>query len=237
MGDLRIGIVGLDTSALVDPGASVVGYRSRRMMHAHPNRLLFYNAVTNSTVEVGGFYLAAAYAGRFAAQTPQEPLTKKQIRGFSGLPATMASQMTTAKKNTWSDSGVAVSEVNRDGALIVRHGTSTDRSNTLTREISLVRARDYMVALIQSTLDSSGLIGSYIEGDTVTAIGGVIEGILETAMVLEYIVGYNNVSVRQRPGLPSIIDVKFQYKPAYPLNYITVVFSVDTTTGETSVTA
>lgn len=233
-GLLRVGIVGVDTGATVDPATLVAAYQSKRIMHAHPNRMTFYNGATNSTIEIGGMYLAAAYAGRFSGLTPQEPLTMKVIRGFSGIPATMASQMTTAKKNIWSNQGVAVTQITRQNTLVVRHGTSTDRTSTLTREFSLVRARDALVNLIQDTLDTSGLIGTYIDTDTTTRIQGVITGVLETAKALGVIVDYQGTSVRQRPGLPSVIDVKFQYVPAYPLNYIDVSFSVDTTTGSTS---
>lgn len=234
LSNLRVGIVGVERSVSIDPANLVASYANKRIMHAHPNRLNFYNGLTNTTIEVSGYYLAAAYAGRFAAQPIQMPLTKKRVRGFAGIPATALSQMTTSKKNTWSDAGVAVAEVTRQNTLVVRHGTSTDRTNVNTREISLVRARDAMVNLIQDTLDASGLIGSYLVAETPTRISGVIEGILETAMASEIIVGYSDVRVRQTSLEPSIIEVKFRYKPAYPLNYIVVSFSVNTETGETT---
>ena len=234
LGVTRTGVVGLERTVTIDPADVVDSYRSRRVMHAHPNRVLYYNGSANTTIEVSGYYLAAAYAGRIASQPVAEPLTKKRVRGFAGVPSSLLAQMTTARKNTWSNQGVAVTEVTRQGTMVVRHGTSTDRASVQTREFSLVRARDALVALIQDTLDNSGLVGSYIEADTLTRINGVIEGILETAMTNDFIVGYSDVKTRQISAEPSVIEVKFRYKPAYPLNYIVVSFSINTETGETT---
>lgn len=234
VGTLRVGIVGTETTVTVDPASLVDAYRSRRIMHAYPNRVLYYNGSANTTIEIGGYYLAAAYAGRIASQSVSIPLTKKRVRGLAGIPFSLLSQMTISKKNTWSNQGVAVTEINQQGVMVVRHGTSTDRTSTVTREFSLVRARDALINLIQQTLDNSGLIGSYIEGDTLTRINGVIEGILETAITNGFIVGYDNVKSRQTAGEPTVIEVKFRYRPAYPLNYIVVSFSINTETGETT---
>lgn len=234
---LRIGIIGTDVVGSTNPATLVAQYTSKRVMHAYPYRLLYFIGASNTTIEVGGCYLAAAYAGRFAGLPPQEPLTQKAIRGFSGIPATVASQMTTAQKNVWSDAGVAVAQVTRANTLVVRHGTSTDRTSTLTREVSLVRARDTLVNLLRDTLDASGMIGTYIDADTTVRLQGVITGILESAKAAETILDYSGVKVRQRPGLPSVIDVKFQYIPAYPLNYVVVTFSIDTSTGDSTLTA
>jgi hypothetical protein len=44
-------------------------------------------------------------------------------------------------------------------------------------------------------------------------------------------VSYTTLQVRQSSGDPTIIEVKFQYQPAYALNYITVSFEVSVTTG------
>lgn len=236
LGIYRVGIVGMEKTVTIDPSSLVDSYRSKRMMHAYPNRMNYYNGASNTTIEVPGYYLAAAYAGRFAANVVAKPLTKERVRGFSGIPATVLSTMTASQKNSWSNLGVAVTELTQSNTLLVRHGTSTDRSSVVTREVSIVRARDALVNLLQSTLDSSGLIGSYITTETTTRIAGVIEGILETAKYQEYIVDYSDVKVRQISTEPSVIEVKFRYKPAYPLNYIVVSFSVNTETGETSLT-
>lgn len=235
-GVFRVGILGLDVGAAVDPATTLGSFKSKRVMEAWPNRMQFYSGASNATTDISGYYLAAAYAGRFGTLAPQMPLTKKAIYGFAGISPTVLATMSTVQKNIWSDAGVAVAEVNRAGVLNVRHGTTTDRSTAMTREMSLVRAKDSLVNLIQDTFDASDLVGGFIDGSTVDRVQGAMVSILEQASAAEIIVGYSNVKVRIRPGDPQVIEVKFLYQPAYPLNYINVSFSVDTTTGVTSLT-
>jgi hypothetical protein len=235
LNSFRIGVMGYERIVTRAPEVLAAAARSPRIMLAWPNRLSYYNGATNTMIEVAGYYLAAAYAGRMASLSVQTPLTKKQIRSFAGLPATMAQTMTVTTKNTWSAAGVAVTEVSRDGRLIVRHGTTTKTDTITVREVSLVRAKDALIGLIQLTTDRSDMIGSPIDDQTPIRVKSVIQGCLETAKNTGIIVSYNNLKVRQTPADLSVIEVKFQYQPAYPLNYIVVSFSINTTTGETNV--
>ena len=234
-GLFKTGFLGLESTVTVDPATTVASFKSKRVVFAGvPQKLSYYNGATNSTFDVSSYYLAAALAGIAAANPSQIPLTKKVVRGFSGVPAATAAGLTITAKNKWSEAGVLVCEIARSGALVVRHGTTTDRTNTQTRELSLVRAKDDLVNLIQDTFESAGLIGGFIDGETGLRIQGVVTGVLESAVRYDLIVGYGGVKVRQRPGDPQVIEVKFQYQPAYPLNYIVVSFSINTATGETT---
>jgi hypothetical protein len=126
-----------------------------------------------------------------------------------------------------------VAEIDRANRLIVRHGTSSDPTSVLTREMSLVRAKDSMVTLIHDTMDSSGIIGTPINDETPIRIKGVMAGCLETLVGAGVIVAYNDLKVRQQSIDPTVVEVKFQYQPAYPLNYIVISFSINTLTGQT----
>lgn len=234
-GLFRLGILGFEKTATINPVTAVGNFRSNRVVMAWPNRLHYFHSYSNQTIEVAGYYLAAAYAGRLASLPVQMPLTKKQVSGFTGIPASLRQTMTTSQKNTWSDQGIALTEVARDGRLVVRHGTTTQRTNIQTREISLVRAKDALINLLQETVDSAELVGTYIDEDTPQRVKGVIGGVLEAAKTSDVIVEYTGLKIRQLPGDPSVMEVKFQYRPAYPLNYIVVSFSINTSTGETTV--
>jgi hypothetical protein len=196
--------------------------------------LNYYNGQTNTVIEVAGYYLAAAAAGVMTSLPVQIPLTRKQIRGFAGIPTAKRATLTPTNKNLWSSAGVMVAEIDRNGRLIIRHGTSSDPTSVLTREMSLVRAKDAMVTLIHDTVDSAGLVGSSIDEETPIRVKGVMAGCLETLVDVGVIVGYLDLKVRQLVGDPTVIEVKFQYKPAYPLNYIVVSFNINTLTGETT---
>lgn len=245
-GVLRFAMVGLDqnyTGAAADVAALASGISSTRIALAYPNQLNFFNGVTNTSTVVDGYYLAAACAGILVAQQPQMPLTNKVVTGFSGFPAAVARAMTPTNKDTMAKGGVMVVELNRQNQLKVRHGLTTNYAGgVLLREISLVRAQDALYDLLQTTMEASGLIGIPIDSTTALSVKSIVAGALENAKsaTVGLIVDYNQLAVREQAppsGDPTVIEVRFAYKPSWPLNYILVSFTVDTSNGSVSDTS
>jgi hypothetical protein len=241
-GVLRMAIVGLShqySQSLSVTEGLATGIASSRIVMAWPNQLSLYNGVTNGTDTISGYHLAAAYAGLLSAQAPNVPLTASQPLGFSGFPSATLLAMTTTNKNALSSSGISVTEPARTGGLRVRHGLTTNYAGgQLTREISLVRQSDALYDLVQTALNSAQLIGQPIIATTALSVKGVVNSALETAMAANLIIGYTGLQVREQAppsGDPTVIEVQFAYQPTYPLNYILVNFTVDTTTGITTV--
>ena len=236
----RIAIVGLPeafTGETPDVLAQQIDYR--RVVLVWPPSFLYYNAVVNATQTLDGIYFAAACAGVLANQDVNRGLTRAQIRSFSGIPAAVLANMSTSNKNTWSSKGVSVAEVDRTQRLVVRHGVTTDVSSVQNREISIVRCQDALFQLISVSLNQADLIGDPIEVNTPLAVKGIIAGALETALSSNTIQAYTNLLVRQQAlpsGDPTVIECTFSYSPTYPLNYITVVFTLDLTTGDVTTT-
>lgn len=239
-GILRMAITGLDQSyagSIANVAALASGISSRRIILAYPNQLEYYNGVLNQTVTVDGFYLAAAYAGVISRQDIQTPLTHKTVQGFSAITSSVLKTLTPTNKDTLAKGGVAVVEPDRAGRLRVRHGVTTDfGGGILTREISLVRVQDGLYNLLQDTMENSGLIGIPITDSTALQVKSVVSGALETAKNTNgLIVDYNSLAVRQQSppsGDPTVIDVRFAYRPPWPLNYILVSFTVDTSNAD-----
>ena len=233
-GFLRFGVIGFDTTVTTAPDTLIAtsGAKNRRTMLAYtgPGGLLMYSGGVNATFSASHGYLAAAYAGRMASLPVQRSLTKQPISSFSGLGGTPLSN---ALKSQYAQAGVAVAEVDRLGRLVVRHGVTTDNTNINTREAAVVRARDALVTMVSNGFAESDLIGQPVDDEVVYTIKSAMQGFLETAVGTETIVSYSGLAVRQRVGDPSTVEVKFAYKPAYPLNYIAVSFSIDMTTGAT----
>lgn len=234
----RIAIVGVDRNydSTTEPFASLASFTNdKRVVLAYPSRLLANNPGTNQTIEVGGMYLAAAYAGQLSYNPVARGLTRMIIRSFTGVPPVVQQSMTLSANNTMSQAGVAVTEVNRLGQMVVRHGVTTNPTTLTSREISLVRVADTLFQLVQSGLDYVGLIGQPIDSDMPTKIKGAVSTILENALQSEVIQAWGNLLVRQQSlpnGDPTVIEVQFAYAPAVPLNYIQVRFAIDLTTGD-----
>jgi hypothetical protein len=207
---------------------------NKRIVVVYPTRYNLYNPNTAETVEVGACYAAAALGGRLVLNAVEKSLTRQVIRSFDSIPASVHQAMTLAFKNNLSASGVCVIETDRLDRLVVRHAVTTDMAALNTREISLVRIADVLSQNIQVGLDSSGLIGDPIDDEMTVRVKGALLGLLERAIMDNVIVSYAQVLVRQQVlpnGDPSVIECQFAYKPAVPLNYITVKFTLNLTTG------
>lgn len=228
----RIGIIGFDppaSGAGVDAAVLAQNVKFKRIILAYASGLglSFYVSQTGQTITLGEGYLAAAYGGMFARLPIQKALTQETVQGFTGI---VGQPLSNKAKNALGDAGVAVT-FNRFGSLVVRHGTSTDRTNVNTREISLVRERDAMVEVLDTGLNDPTLIGQPITTETLLNVKGAVANLLEICVASGVIISYSGLGVRLRTTDPSVIEVKFAFQPAYPLNYIEVTFAVDTTTG------
>lgn len=230
-GNYRVGMFGFDTVAARSHDAVASATASKRVGLAYPNVMEWYNGFTNSVMELGGCYLAAAYAGMMASRSAQIPLTRKSVRSFSAIPSRVRSAMTSAFKNTLADAGVAICEQQSDGRLIVRHGVSTDPTNVLTREISITRAKDTKIRLINQAIERSGIIGSAMDAESPVRLRSIVEGALSQAVQSSIIVGYSNLAVRVAAGDQTALEVKYAYQPAYPLNKVMISFAINTVTG------
>lgn len=207
---------------------------NKRIVVVYPYKFTIANAQTSAMVEVGGGYAAAACGGRLVFNDVEQSLTRQVIRSFDSIPASVRQQMTLAFKNNLSANGVLVIETDRLDRLVVRHAVTTDVSALNTREISMVRISDVLSQDIQVGLDTSGLIGAPIDEEVTVRVKGVLTGLLEQAVASNVIVAYANLLVRQQAlpnGDPSVIECQFAYRPAVPLNYITVKFSLNMSTG------
>jgi hypothetical protein len=60
----------------------------------------------------------------------------------------------------------------------------------------------------------------------------VVIGVLEGLMAEEAISGYADVKARFLQNDPTTIEVRFQYTPAYPINTISVVFTINPNSGD-----
>lgn len=207
---------------------------SKRVMLMYPHNLSIFNSATSQITQVCGSYLAAATVGRLSTLPTAQGVTKQALTSFQGLPVNIVQTMTKAYKDLLSGSGVAVAEIDRLGRLSIRHGVSTDMSALNTREISMTRIADTLYAMVQIGMDAADLIGQPIDAEMTSRVKAALSSILEQAKGSDVIVDYTDLKVNQQTppsGDPSVIGCKFSYQPAVPLNYITVQFQLNLTTG------
>lgn len=231
-GYYRVGIYGAPLSVESSPAeiVSTGGLSSSRLMlaYASENGLVYRSNTDGSRINLGHQYLAAALGGRMVSLPVARSLTRQVVTGFQDIGGTLS--VTT--KNAYAAAGILLVEKNRMGRLIVRHGTSTDRSNLAASEPSVTRARDVMVSMIQTGLDTSDLIGSAMDENSTMSVKSVIAGVLEYVKGEGVIVDYRSLQARVQSLNPSVIEVRFGYRPSFPLNYIMVTFAIDLSSGD-----
>ena len=213
---------------------------SKRVVLMYPHNLHMFNSATSQVAEVSGTYLAAAAVGRLSALPVNQGLTRQAMNSFQGLPTAITQKMTKSYRDLLSGSGVAVAEIDRLGRMSIRHGVATDMSALNTREISLTRQADTLYALVQYGMEAADLIGQPIDAEMTSRVKGAITTILEQAKLSNVVVDYTDLKVRQQTALsgdPSVIEIKFAYRPAVPLNYVVIQFQINLTTGELADTA
>ena len=233
----RRAILGIDGSSTRVPSASRIEFAQtltdRRVALISPSQFLYYAPELSKQIVLGGQFVAAAVAGRSVSQIAAMPLTRKTISGFIG-PTTEDSGRE-GEKNYETQNGLMVIERTRRNQVQVRHGVTTDPTDMLRREWSIIGQQDVMVYRVRDYLDADGLIGMPIYETTLIQVKASAESALVSLVRDQIIVGYQNLKVRQIATLPDVIEVRYEWKPAYPLNYIVVRYSVAVMTGDVTV--
>jgi hypothetical protein len=185
----------------------------------------------NTEILVGGQYMAAALAGMLAARPTSSPLTRRQVASFSEV----SDPRDKAGKDTDAASGLLVVE-QKGTAIQVRHSITLDDTSAARREVSVVRAKHRMIASMRQTIDTQ-IIGQVpADGNAPFTVKNAIIGVLEALRNQGELVDYQGVQARTLTSEPTTVEVRFSYLPAFPLNYVNIVFSIDLTIGDTTTT-
>lgn len=179
------------------------------------------------SLTVGGQYLAAGIAGMLASRPTASTLTRKVISGF----LTVADPRDLAEKNADAAAGLMVVE-QKGQNLFVRHAVTIDTTASAKRELSVVRAKHRVIESVRDTIDRQ-LIGNLVaDANATNVVRGTIIAVLEGLKNEKDIVDYTGVQARFVSLDPTTIQVRFSYRPAFPVNYINVEFSLDLSTGQ-----
>jgi hypothetical protein len=234
----RTGMLGFEAAVTTIPPLmlSTGGFASKRVMfhYCAPGGMAYYSSAIARYLALGHQYLAVAAGARLAAGPPQRGLTSQVLNSFSGF---SGPALATRDKNTYAAAGIAITEVDITGNVVVRHGVTTDTTSINTREVSVIRGRDAMLSLLLNVVRQSKLIGSPVVQTTLPGLKSVIAGALEYSVATQAILGYAGLKIRQRSVDPSVVEVVFSYAPIYPLNYIVLSFGIDLTAGSITPTA
>lgn len=201
------------------------------MICISPSSFSYTNPVSLVPYPVGAQYMAAAVLGMYAARDVSVPLTRKLPAGFQG--PYEARSINDAALD--SAAGLFVVD-NYLGNLRCRHSVTTLPNDPNKRESSVVRAKYEMALQLKYALDQS-VVGVVISNEEIpTVISSAVSGILAQLVTLNIIDSYQGVLVQQNANDPTIVNVQFMYAPLYPINQIQVVFTINTSNGDFTLT-
>jgi len=229
----RRAILGLDGTTTPVPSSQRIidaeELADQRVMLISPDTFTYYAPELNNSIQLGGQFMAASYAGMVMAMSWAQPLTYKRPTGWTGVGVVQDE----GEKNLESQNGLAVVEVTRRLQIRMRHGVTTDPTDLLHREWSIIGQQDAMVYRLRDYLDAAGLIGQPIYPFTLVNVKSTVEAALQSLIRDGLIVDYQGLKVRQLLTNPDVLEASFGWLPAMPLNYIVCTFAIDLTTGDT----
>lgn len=176
----------------------------------------------NTTLAVGGQYMAAAIAGALASRPVSSGLTRKALSGFSSV---LDSRLL-SEKNLDAQAGLMVIE--QVGNVVrCRQQKTLDLTGAARAELSVVRAKFLMIESIRETLEDQ-VIGQIIaDANSPFVVRSAISAVLSSLQQAGDLVDYSQINVTLSSLDPTTIQANFSYRPAFPLNYINISFSLD----------
>jgi hypothetical protein len=225
----RDGTVGTVSSATRITNAQSI--TNQRVLLVSPATFKYYSPEINNSVNLGGQFMAASLAGQTIRRSAAQPLTHKNIAGWTDVVDTQ----TEGEKNLETQSGLCVVEKTRRQLIRVRHGVTTDPTDLLSREWSIIGQQDAMTYRVRDYLENANLIGQPIFPYTLVNVKSSAEAALQSLIRDGLLVDYVGLKVRQLLTNPDVIEISYSWLPAFPLNYIVVRFGVSLTSGDITV--
>lgn len=200
---------------------------SKRVALISPATFQYYAPELNRETTIGGQFVAAAAAGVSVKNAANWPLTHKRLKTIRDVTEVQRD----GQKDLEAQNGLMVVERNKRNLIWFRHGVTTDPTDLKTSEWSITGQQDVMVYRIRDYLDADNLIGQPILPETVINTKASAISALESLVADKIIWGYRDLKIRQVENNPDVLEIRFQWKPTWPLNYIIVRYSIDITTG------
>lgn len=218
-GDSVDEILASNTEDLVDYSVSNAFGDSFRVVYFYPDSIIVQVGADRLTLD--GFFIAAAAAGLASKLPIQIPMTRKTLSGFSILRTKL---LAPSVKGKLSFAGVAIVEPIAGGGKILWGRTTTSTGTPELEEYSIIAIRDAVAQAARFGLDA--FIGTAEESTLISSVMGRLVSILSGLKSRKWITNYKDIKVFSEPTDPRQINVEFAVRPAYPINWIYIKFTV-----------
>ena len=225
-------ILGMDgSSTLVTADtlrATATSYNSQDLCLVSPSRFNYFNSYLNQEVAIGGQYAAACLAGMHASRTLATSLTRKQLAGISSV----GDSRSTVGMNQDAQSGLLVIEqIPSTGSIRVRHDITTAPGDINTREYPVTLQRNNMINVIADAIDTSIIGQIFADSSAPGKVSSRVTQILDNLVIAGNLGGYSGVTATVSNSDPTVVNVRWQYKPVYTVQYVQISFGINLTSG------
>ena len=195
---------------------------SERMAVLTPDTMdLTLNGVTET---VDGSYLAASVAGIICNPnyTWGEPISGKSVIPFDDI----VDPFTRTEKNMMAGNGVMIIEKKGPGDFRIRHALTTNPSTVAEQELKVTRIKDGLSKYMISSLESAFINTRNVGNETISNIKAFMKFLLSNVISRQDITEFSDPDVRVSPSDPRQINISFNVRPSYDVNYIKITFGV-----------
>jgi len=209
--------------AMAEIAGGPAGYKNRRLVYMQPEKVQMPD-LNGVPVSVPGYYLCAAVGAMVGLYDPSQPFTNFPMVGFSA-PQGSSDLFTEPHMATAAAGGVywVIQEV-EGGSLVSRHQLTTDVTGIKTRELSIIKAVDYVSKILRNQV--RGLIG---RNNITPGLLSVISLSLQSALVSTIGTAVASASL-SKIGVSSdskdTVACEVELVPFYPANVIKVTIFV-----------
>lgn len=180
---------------------------------------------------VGGQYVAAGIAGllNVSSGNVATPINGAAVSGFtkiSDFPPRLAADL-----QADAQAGMCVVyNPTHTNQVVVRHAITLDNNSVARRELSVVIAKFFMIASVVGYLKGT-IIGKNAPVGTSADVyvQAAVTAVLESLQTDGVIAAYGNIVATIAENDPTTVNVSFNYTPFFPIDYINISFSVNTT--------
>lgn len=209
-----------ETLAEIAGGAT--GFQNRRMVIIQPEQV--GTTLSGLEILVPGFYLGAGIAGMIGQQNPSQPFTNFPMVGFT-RPVGSSDTFSENQMATAAAGGIywVIQDV-PGGNLASRHQLTTDMASLKTRELSILKAVDFIAKLIRGQvkryIGRNNITGPFLEtvALSIQASLNSVSGSVVAAASLD--------SLNQSADSPDTVEVTVSLTPFYPANIIKITIIV-----------
>jgi hypothetical protein len=207
---------------LAEWAGGVTGFQNRRMVMVQPEQV----GVTSGGLEivVPGHYLCAGIAAMIGQQNPSQPFTNLPMVGYT-QPVGSNDKFSENQMATAAAGGIYWVIQDVEGApLVSRHQLTTDVSSLKTREMSILKAVDYVAKLIRNQtkrfIGKNNITKQLLDAISLgisAALTSVAGSVVASATLDKIVVDKQN---------PDSVLVELSVIPFYPANRIKITIFI-----------